>query len=609
MITKIKIGKYGPFDEVQELDLGDKYPCYIIGLNDVGKTCLLSAIAALKIGIKKKYITNGEKLNIKIELKIEEKDYEKDLKNELKEKFGEFFEGKFKVDVDDKIGEKMNIPIQNLEKGEVNEFIKSKILPKINELKKKNVNPFKTKDILENFIDIKQNILHNKEKIFDTLIKVFNKFKTFLFEQTKKIHFLKVRDDSEWNFIKDCYSTRKIDDGDLKNEKAGTRELLDKIVGVFAPKHAKKFKEIIDSDRNYDDKQRDLDAVTDAIDENFNEFMKNHFPSEQQVIKSKFNYSPSDNFEKIMWNMYDVHSERAESKRLNVNKRSEGFKWFLKLYFIVRQAKSNDTILIDEPEKYLHIKTQEKFIQLASTLIEEKNIKFVFVTHSPWIMFNRSNPKILDISNVSVLTKENGKCKIYRIDNLMRSSENEHKEPVSILETALGFNYFEFMKLKGFDKEEEKIVFVERYSDILVWEIACLISDHQELIKRVKFWPLYGDTKLYNVGLANVLQLKFVIFLDGTKEDYQVKNNKIEVDDNFVFLGDKMRDYKVSNPEDILNFDKLKSHGLNKKNHFFFWNSIYEEFKKNKSFFETEEIKKLKEYFKIIKNISGIQMD
>jgi predicted ATP-dependent endonuclease of OLD family len=123
--------------------------------------------------------------------------------------------------------------------------------------------------------------------------------------------------------------------------------------------------------------------------------------------------------------------ETKKGEFLSVEKRSQGFKWFLSFYL---QLKAEDKrtdhliILFDEPGMYLHSKAQLDMIKVFEELSSKNQI--IYSTHSPYLIDTAKLHRLRLVLN----TKETGTT----IEKITSNKINNQKDALKPIIDALG---------------------------------------------------------------------------------------------------------------------------------------------------------------------------
>lgn len=95
---------------------------------------------------------------------------------------------------------------------------------------------------------------------------------------------------------------------------------------------------------------------------------------------------------------FQVTSNRQSytSKSMGVGEHS-----ILYMYYILKKSISKDTfVIIEEPESYISISSQQRFMDFIAERISTHRISVVLTTHSPYILRNIRNENTLLVSNI-----------------------------------------------------------------------------------------------------------------------------------------------------------------------------------------------------------------
>jgi len=145
--------------------------------------------------------------------------------------------------------------------------------------------------------------------------------------------------------------------------------------------------------------------------------------------------------------------ETKKGEYLSVEKRSQGFKWFLSFYL---QLKAEDKrtdhliILFDEPGMYLHSKAQLDMIKVFEELSSKNQI--IYSTHSPYLIDTAKLHRLRLVLN----TKETGTT----IEKITSNKINNQKDALKPIIDALGLEV-----ASPFSVAKKNNVIVEGISD------------------------------------------------------------------------------------------------------------------------------------------------
>lgn len=131
-------------------------------------------------------------------------------------------------------------------------------------------------------------------------------------------------------------------------------------------------------------------------------------------------------------------SNKEKKRTFNVNERSKGFQWFfnymIKLKFNPRYKlrKEDSIFLLDEPGSYLHSSAQSELLKELKSVSEKNTI--VYCTHSQYLL----NPKTIKLGSIKIAEKENSQI------NLIEYGKYKSKDDKGALSTvyqALNLNF------------------------------------------------------------------------------------------------------------------------------------------------------------------------
>lgn len=122
--------------------------------------------------------------------------------------------------------------------------------------------------------------------------------------------------------------------------------------------------------------------IENKISRRFNDlyFLKNE--------KYKFRIQRLDTYNRYSFGILLVKND-GESIVLNLDKQSEGFKWFFNFYFQILKDNSflpGTIVLLEEPAVHLHIEGQKQWLKFIREFAKNNKIIFVMTTHSPFLI-------------------------------------------------------------------------------------------------------------------------------------------------------------------------------------------------------------------------------
>lgn len=127
----------------------------------------------------------------------------------------------------------------------------------------------------------------------------------------------------------------------------------------------------------------------------------------------------------------NFYIETKKGEYLSVEKRSQGFKWFLSFYLQLKaedKRKEQLIILFDEPGMYLHSKAQLDMIKVFEELSSKNQI--IYSTHSPYLIDTSKLHRLRLVLN----TKEKGTT----IEKITSNRINNQKDALKPIIDALG---------------------------------------------------------------------------------------------------------------------------------------------------------------------------
>ena len=160
--------------------------------------------------------------------------------------------------------------------------------------------------------------------------------------------------------------------------------------------------------------------------------------------------------------------------------------------------KITPTIIIEEPESFLHPSAQAEFGRIIQDLAEELKVQVIVTTHSPYMLS-------LDNSTSNILLERCVERKEVRHTQLVDTSGDEWMKPFGL---ALGIDNAEFEPWKNvIESKSNKILLVEGESDKSYFE---LLRDSAHGNKKLNF---SGEIVAYGGKdtLKNTMLLKFVL--------------------------------------------------------------------------------------------------
>lgn len=135
----------------------------------------------------------------------------------------------------------------------------------------------------------------------------------------------------------------------------------------------------------------------DSLEEIFLEFSQNDFNLRKKIIDftDVINSFLIDSYKKTYFDGEIIKINTLNEKiELSMDYLSSGEKHLIILFtYLNFKIKENSIILIDEPEKSLHIEWQQNFISQLRKVLNKKNVQLIVATHSPYILkdVNRTN--------------------------------------------------------------------------------------------------------------------------------------------------------------------------------------------------------------------------
>src|SRR5690606_13512202 len=215
-------------------------------------------------------------------------------------------------------------------------------------------------------------------------------------------------------------------------------------------------------------------------------------------------------------------SNKEKKRTFNVSERSKGFQWFfnymIKLKFNPRYKfkKENSIFLLDEPGSYLHSSAQSELLKELKSVSEKNTI--VYCTHSQYLL----NPKTIKLGSIKIAEKENSTI------NLIEYGKYRSKDDRGALSTV-----YQALNVNFTNDFVGKIVITEGITDFYFFE---LIKRYTKLFKN-DFQIIAGagsgnSTNLISVGLS--FSENFVVLFDNDEGAKALKKYKKEFGDNIM---------------------------------------------------------------------------
>jgi len=215
-------------------------------------------------------------------------------------------------------------------------------------------------------------------------------------------------------------------------------------------------------------------------------------------------------------------SNKEKKRTFNVSERSKGFQWFfnymIKLKFNPRYKvkKENSIFLLDEPGSYLHSSAQSELLKELKSVSEKNTI--VYCTHSQYLL----NPKTIKLGSIKIAEKENSTINLIEYG---KYKSKDDRGALSAVYQALNVNFTnDFVG---------KIVITEGITDFYFFE---LLKKYTKLFKN-EFKIIAGagsgnSTNLISVGLS--FSENFVVLFDNDEGAKALKKYKKEFGDNIM---------------------------------------------------------------------------
>ena len=225
----------------------------------------------------------------------------------------------------------------------------------------------------------------------------------------------------------------------------------------------KDLKDLLKTDENI--RKGILSDVTDKLNEDIIKEWKQLKILQNQLKDDRINdleleldYDKDDSGNHIFKFSVIDKNFKGKSRFFTVQERSKGFQWFfnyaIKLKYNSKYYSDFEgaIYLLDEPGSYLHSSAQEELLESLQKI--SKTNKIVYCTHSQYLL----NPLIINISNIRIAEREDGKIKLKNFGeyNKNRYSEGALSPIYDALHMSLGKHNF---------PKDEKVIITEGITD------------------------------------------------------------------------------------------------------------------------------------------------
>lgn len=215
-------------------------------------------------------------------------------------------------------------------------------------------------------------------------------------------------------------------------------------------------------------------------------------------------------------------SNKEKKRTFNVNERSKGFQWFfnymIKLKFNPRYKlrKEDSIFLLDEPGSYLHSSAQSELLKELKSVSEKNTI--VYCTHSQYLL----NPKTIKLGSIKIAEKENSQI------NLIEYGKYKSKDDKGALSTV-----YQALNLNFTHDFVGNIVITEGITDFYFFD---LLKKYTKFFKKeFKIIPGAGSgnsTNLISVGVS--FSENFVVLFDNDEGAKALKKYKKEFGESIM---------------------------------------------------------------------------
>jgi len=240
-------------------------------------------------------------------------------------------------------------------------------------------------------------------------------------------------------------------------------------------------------------------------------------------------------------------SNQEKKRTFNVSERSKGFQWFfnymIKLKFNPRYKvkKENSLFLLDEPGSYLHSSAQSELLKELKSVSEKNTI--IYCTHSQYLL----NPKTIKLGSIKIAEKENSTI------NLIEYGKYKSKDDRGALSTV-----YQALNVNFTNDFVGKIVITEGITDFYFFDLLNKYTKNFKINFKIIAGAGSGNsTNLISVGLS--FSENFVVLFDNDEGAKALKKYKKEFGEsimNHFYLYDSEKRFAL---EDFISEkDKLK---------------------------------------------------
>lgn len=195
-----------------------------------------------------------------------------------------------------------------------------------------------------------------------------------------------------------------------------------------------------------------------------------------------------------------------------------GEHFILYMYYVLEKIENNSILIIEEPESYISVLSQQHLMNYIAKIISEKHISVVISSHSPHIL------KMIRKESIRIVINLNGQMLIYTPDQGQEA------------EKILGI---EHKKIDDIIKCEQKIatLFVEDYAARIF--LDCVLNEESPYINNsIDIVSLNGESDITSrlaFDDSKFMSHKFIGIYDGDMKD-KVEKEKIYEKIHWPFL-------------------------------------------------------------------------
>lgn len=250
------------------------------------------------------------------------------------------------------------------------------------------------------------------------------------------------------------------------------------------------------------------EIIQDAIDEKINKKFKDFYGVEKVSLKIKF-------YPNVVF--FTVKTDKGSS--MSLGERSNGLRWYLNLFIdsqIHNVVSKNTVYLFDEPGISLHVKAQEKLLELFWDLSSKGN-QIIYTTHSPFMLDTSNN----GIERIRAIIKESdGNTKIYKTAYDSNIAKESRKDTLTPIIRALGMNMS-----SAFGPSQAKFnIITEGVSDCVY--LTAIGKKLGINLSKYAFIPVFGASNLINVcTILYGWNCNFLAIFDYDKEGVEKGGN------------------------------------------------------------------------------------